>query len=272
MHREEIFCQSSNGKSHYSVRTARVEHFLGKYPSVFARHRLNIGINTKLEVTFTTWQDKPVYLRSLPTPKILKDDLLVELALMEKDRILSSLPFSKFSSPIFGQRKPKAKLRIQLEPHRINLRIKHEYGEHNHWVTNILDAAQHIAGMKFFCKLDCSQAYHCIQMANEQSVQLLSFNFGSRNLAYKRLAQELNTSLSAFTTAIKEYLESVLKADRRAKYVDDTRVAAHTATNLTEILDHVLQQINRARLKRFAGFVDIYRQCTVLNFQTIQFH
>ena len=37
----------------------------------------------------------------------------------------------------------------------------------------VTDAAQHMAGKKYFCKLDCSQAYHCIPMADEQSIQLL---------------------------------------------------------------------------------------------------
>ena len=42
------------------------------------------------------------------------------------------------------------------------------------------DAVNQFAGKKLFCKLDCSQAYHCLQMADDVSVQLLSFNFASR--------------------------------------------------------------------------------------------
>ena len=51
--------------------------------------------------------------------------------------------------------------------------IKHYYGEHNHLVTSISDAAQRMAGKKYFCELDYSQAYYCKQMADEHSVQLL---------------------------------------------------------------------------------------------------
>ena len=62
--------------------------------------------------------------------------------------------------------------------------MKHNYGEHNYPVTTIADAAHHLVGKKNFCELDCSQAYHCIQMAEEQSAQLLSFSFGSSTFAY----------------------------------------------------------------------------------------
>ena len=66
--------------------------------------------------------------------------------------------------------------------------IRHDYEAHNHLETTIPDAAQHMAGKKFFCKLDCFQAYHCIQMANEQSLEFFPFNLGSRTFAYQRLA------------------------------------------------------------------------------------
>ena len=157
----------------------QVEELLVKYNSIFARHRFDIGMNTDFKVKLTPQNQEPVYSQSLPTSTNLKDDLLVELALMQEYGIITSLPHSKYSSPIFAQRKPNGKLRILVDLRRINHLIKNDYGEHNHPVTTIADAAQHMAGKKYFCKLDCSQAYHCIAMADEQSVQLLSFNFGS---------------------------------------------------------------------------------------------
>ena len=160
----------------------QVEELLVNYNSIFARHRFDIGMNTDFKVKLTPQHEEPVYSQSLPTPTNLKDDLLVELALMQEYGIITTLPHSKYSSPIFAQRKPNGKLRILVDLRRINHLIKNDYGEHNHPVTTIADAAQHMAGKKYFCKLDCSQAYHCIPMADEQSVQLLSFNFGSRTL------------------------------------------------------------------------------------------
>ena len=75
------------------------------------------------------------------------------------------------------------------------------------------------------------------------------FNFGSRTFAYKRLAEGLNRSLSAFTSVFRDYLDLVSKAERRAQYVHDIANAAHTASELIENLDHVFQQSQIVGLK-----------------------
>ena len=59
------------------------EALLVKYRDIFARHRLDIGINTEFKIKLTPKHDDKVYAQNLPTPTNLKDDLLVELALME---------------------------------------------------------------------------------------------------------------------------------------------------------------------------------------------
>ena len=56
----------------------------------------------------------------------------------------------------------------------------------------MMDATNHLAGKNLFCKLDCLQANHCVQMADDLSVQLLAPNFASRTFAYNCLAQDLN--------------------------------------------------------------------------------
>ena len=117
-------------------------------------------MNTDFKDTLTPEHDETVYSQSLATPTKLRDDFLVELALMQEYGILPTLPHSKYSSPIIVQRKSNGKVRILVDLRRINHLIKN-YGEQNHPVTTIADAAQHTAGKNYFCKLDCSQAYHC---------------------------------------------------------------------------------------------------------------
>ena len=125
---------------------AQIEELLVKYNSIFARHCLDIGMNTDFNVILTPPHEEPVYSQSLPTPTNLKDDLLVELALMQEYGIITTLPYSKYSSPIFAQRKPNGKLMILVDFRRINHMIKNDYGEHNHPVTTVSDAAQHMVG------------------------------------------------------------------------------------------------------------------------------
>ena len=73
------------------------------------------------------------------------------------------------------------------------------YTNNNHPFSTLSDAAQHLAGKCVFCKIDCSQAYRCLQMAAQRSVEMIAFNFASGNFAYKRLAQALSRSVSVFS-------------------------------------------------------------------------
>ncbi len=136
----------------------RVEQLLVKYPDTFARHRLDVGINHEFKVKLTPEHDKPIYAQSLPTPINLKDDLTVELALMQYYRLITTLPYSKYSSPIFAQKKPNGKLRILIDLRRINHLLRHDYDRNNHPISTLADTAAHMAGKTFLVKIDSSQA------------------------------------------------------------------------------------------------------------------
>ena len=226
-----------------------VDDILVEYHDIIARHRMDIGMNTEFKVRLTLKDDKAVYSQSLPMPIHLKEDLTVELALMHKYGIITVLPFSKYASPIFAQRKPNGKLRLLVDLRKINTLIADRYTNKNHPVSTLSDAAQHLAGKSLFCKLDCSQAYHCLQMADQRSVEMLDFNFASGTFAYKRLAQGLSRSVSAFSSFMREYLDPVVKADQCAQYVDDIGIAANNATDLTRNIRAVFQCIPNAGLK-----------------------
>ena len=179
----------------------------------------------------------------------LKEDLIVELALMHIYGIITVLPFSKYASPIFAQRWPNGKLRLLVDLRKINGLIADDYTNNNHPGSPLSDAAQLLAGKSLFWKLDCSQSYHCLQMADQRSVQMLAFNFASRTFAYKRLAQGVSRSVSAFSSFMREYLDPVVKADQCAQYVDDIGIAANNATELTRNIRAVFKSIHQAGLK-----------------------
>ena len=225
------------------------EDILVEYHDIFARHRMDNGMNTEFKVKLTTKDDRAVYNQSLPMPIHLKEDLIVELALMHKYGIITVLPFSKYASPIVAQRKPNGKLRLLVDLRKINTLIADDYTNNNHPVSTLSDAAQHLAGKSLFCKVDCSQAYHCLQMADQPSVEMLAFNFAGRTFAYRRLAQGLSRSVSAFSSFMREYLDPVVKADQCAQYVDDIGIAANNATDLTRNIRAVFKCIRNAGLK-----------------------
>ena len=230
-----------------------VENLPLEFHDIFARHRFDIGINTDFKVQLTPLDNRPAYSQNFPAPINLKDNILVELAILHKYGIITTLPFSKYASPIFAQRKPNGKLRLLVEFRKIKTLIGDDYINNNHPVSTLTDAAQHVAGKNLFCKLDCSQAYHCLQMADQQSIELLAFNFASRTFAYRRLAQGLSRSLSAFSSFIRKYLDSVIKTDQCAQYVDDIGIAANTPEQLIKNLRAVFHCLRKAGLKLSMG-------------------
>ena len=204
---------------------------------------MDIRMNTEFKMKLTRKDDKAVYSQSLPMLIHLKGDLIVELVLMHKYGIITVLPFSEYASPIFAQRKPNGKLRLLVDLRKINNLTADDYTNNNNRVSFLSDTAKHLAGKSLICKLDCSQAYHCLQLADQRSVEMLAFNFASRTLAYKRLAQGPIRSVSAFSSFMREYLDPVVKADQCAQYVDDIEIAANNATDLTRNIRAVLKCI-----------------------------
>ena len=227
----------------------KIEELLVEFHDIFARHRFDIGMNEEFKVKLTPKNDSPAYSQSLPAPINLKEEILVELAMLHKYGITTTLPFSKYASPIFAQKKLNGKLRLLVDLRKINNLISDDYINNNHPVSTLVDAAQHLAGKKLFCKLDCSQAYHCLPMADQRSIEMFAFNFASRTFAYRRLAKGLSWSLSAFSSFMREYLDKVIKADQCAQYVDDIGIAANDADHLIMNLRATFKCIQEAGLK-----------------------
>ena len=192
-------------------------------------------MNTELKVRPTPKDDKDVYSQNLPMPIHLKEDLLVELALMHKLGIIAVLPFfkyAKYASPTVAKRKRNGKLRLLVNLRKINSVIADEYTNNSHPVNTLSDAAKHLAWKLLICKLECSPAYHCLQRVYQRSVERFAFIFPCRTFVYKRLAQSLSRSVSAPSIFIPKYLDPVVKADQYAQYVDDIGIAANIAMDL----------------------------------------
>ena len=210
---------------------------------------MDFGMNTEFKVKLNPKNDSAVYSQNLPMPVHLKEDLIFKYALMHKYYFITKLLFSNYASPIFAQRKPTGKIRLLLDVRKVNNLLADDYTNKNHPVSTLSEAVQHLAGNSLFCKLDCSQAYHCQQVADRRSVEVLGFTFASRTFAYKRLAQRLSKAVSAFSSFMHEYFDPVVKADQCAQYVDDIGIAAIHASNRTRNIRAVFKCNRRAGLK-----------------------
>ena len=86
-------------------------------------------------------------------------------------------------------------------------------------------------------------------MADQRTIEMLSFNFASKTPAYRRLAKGLSRAMSAFSSFMREYLDKVIKADQCAQYVVDIGIAANDATQLIYNLRATFECIRTAGLK-----------------------
>ena len=136
-----------------------------------------------------------------------------------------------------------------IDLRRINHSIKTDYINSNFPISNMTDASNHFAGKSLFPKLDCSQAYHCVQMADDLSVQLLAFNFGSRTYAYKCLAQGLSKSVTGFSSFIRHYLDPCLAADLCTQFMDDIGNAVNNYEEQIPTLKKIFECIRKSGLK-----------------------
>ena len=192
-----------------------------EFSDIFARHRFDIGYISEITVKLTPEHDQPIYTHSPPTPIQLREELKVELALLQYFGIITSLNPSKYSSPIFAHRKPNGELQVLVDLCRTNHLFLHDYHNNNFPIFTMADTTAHFAGKPLFCKFDFSQAYHCVQMADSLSVQHLAFNFPSRTTAYQRFARGLHRSVTGFSAFVPNYLEPCLSAILCTQFMND---------------------------------------------------
>ena len=83
----------------------QLEEFLVEYQDVFAKHRYDVGFNTELKNKLTPEHPLPVYVQGPAAPIHLRDEIFVELALLQYFNNITTLSHSKYSSPICVHRK-----------------------------------------------------------------------------------------------------------------------------------------------------------------------
>ena len=204
-------------------------------------------LNFELNVKLTMAHDLPVYLQKQSTPVHLKDEILVELALMQFYRIITLLSNYKHSGPKFEQKKPLERLRSLIDSRRLNHRLRNDYSDGKFLLPNMTDAVHQFAGKTLFTTLDCSQVYQCVQMDDTLSVQLLSFDFSSRRYVYTRLAQGLSKSMTGFRSIVRSYLDSCLAANLCTQIMEDFGCGVETFEPMIPTLRQIFVCLTRPR-------------------------
>ena len=163
--------------------------------------------------------------------------------------LIMTLSHSKYSSALFAHRKPSGKLWMLITFRRINHSTKTDYINSNFLISDMTDATKHFAGKNLFTKLDCSEAYHFVQRADDFSVQVLTFNFGWRSYVYKCLAHGVSKSVRGFCSFIRHYLDPCLAADLCTQFMDDIGSAVNNFDEFIPSLSKNFQRLRKSVLK-----------------------
>ena len=129
---------------------AVVGELLVEFSDIFAKHRFDVGYNTDLKIKLTPERSIPIYEQGPPTPVHLRNELLVELALMHYYGLITK---SRYSSPLFAQRKNSRRLRLLIDLRKVNHLLKNDYVNKNFPISNMSDAINYFAGKKLFTNL-----------------------------------------------------------------------------------------------------------------------
>ena len=149
---------------------------------------MDIGMNTEFKVRLTPKDEKAVYSQSLPMTIHLKEDLIVELALMHKYGIITVLPFSKYASPIFAQRKRNRKIHLLVDLRKINTIIADDYTnnihqsalcqtQHNTWQGNPYSASLTALRLIIACRWRTNvrlKCFHLIFLAKQLTTKTIT--------------------------------------------------------------------------------------------------
>ena len=106
---------------------AVVGELLVEFSDIFAKHRFDVGYNTDLKIKLTPERSIPIYEQGPPTPVHLRNELQVELALMHYYGLITTLSQSRYSSPLFAQRKNSGRLRLLIDLRKVNHLLKNDY-------------------------------------------------------------------------------------------------------------------------------------------------
>ena len=111
------------------------------------------------------------------------------------------------------------------------------------------NAVHQFTGKTLFTKLYCSQAYHCVQMADPLSVPLLSFNFASRTYGYTRLTQGLNISVTGFSSIARSYLVSCPAANLCTQFSDEIGCAVEKLEQMIPAFRQIFHCFRKSGVK-----------------------
>ena len=165
------------------------------------------------------------------------------------------MSFSEYSSPTFVHRKSFGKLKTPVDLRRLNHLPRHEYLKSSFEISSMTGSTNHFSGKTLFRILDFSQAYHCVQSADNLSVQLFALKIALRIFSINCLAQGSIKSATEMSSTVKRYLDPCLSVIVCTQFLDDLVAAVtefddlYLPCNLFLIFETIRSEALRTQLR-----------------------
>jgi len=215
---------------------------LADYPQLYATNRNSAGFTNLVKHRIDTGNNKPVRSRGYRMAPKEKSIINEEIDKLEAEGIIRK-SHSEWSSNIVLVRKKDGTHRMCVDYRPLNNCTRKDVYPLPR-VDDLLDA---LRGMKYFCLLDQSNAYHCVEI-DEDDKPKTAFTSPKGLFEFNRLAFGLCNAPSTYQRLM-DVLLSGLQWQICLTYLDDLLVYARNHTEMLERLRSVLSKLSDGGMK-----------------------
>ncbi len=218
---------------------------------VFSKSEYDIGKVEGVKHAFNLIDDVPFKVRNRNVPPRMFVAAKEHInQLLQKGIIRhSTSPYS--SAPLFIQ-KPDGRVRMVTDLRHLNAKTVRD----NYALPRIDDILPHLAGNRYFTKMDIRSGYYNIEI-EERDKEKTAFSTPFGLFEYNRMVQGAKTSAATFQRCMENVLKPLLYEGCIA-FLDDVIIYSKTVEEHLEILDQALKLMQKAGLKIHPG------KCTIL--------
>ena len=184
---------------------------------------------------------EPVFKKARPVPYALQDAVDSELKKWEKMGIAERIEYSDWATPLVVVPKSGGGVRLCGD---YKSTVNRQIEVPQHPMPNLEDMLPRLAGMKYFSKLDLTNAYLQMRLDEEgQRVTVLNTPRGLMKM--KRLPYGISAAPATFQRAMERILENL---PGTMCFLDDVLVAGATEAEALQRLDAVLKRLRKWKL------------------------
>ena len=190
---------------------------------------------------------QPKYCKARTVPYFLRDKVETELNRLVTEGTLEPIEVAEWAAPIVAV----------LKPDKTNVSICGDFKQtinpvltlDKYPIPKVVDLFSTLAGGKVFSKIDLSQAYQQLPLA-DKSKQYVVINTHKGLFRYTRLPFGVSSAPGIFQRVMENMLQGIQNV---IVYLDDILLSSATESDHLKLIDHVLDRLEKAGLRARKG-------------------